>query len=92
MIVTTIQDATQQQQPAAVVTDILQYIPFSHLTRMQVAELVRRSPSAVDYYVTRGYKVCEGHHVMLKRQRNGTFITADVLKFIKEINNQLTPT
>ena len=68
-----------------IISDALQYIPFSHITRTQVAELLQKSPSTVDYYVRNGYKIVEGYVVKLQRQDNGTFLTEDVQKFIQSI-------
>ena len=70
-----------------IVTDVLQYIPFSHMDRSQVAQLLGRSTGAVDYYVKRGVKVCEGHIIYLKKERSGKFLTSDVLDFIEAIKN-----
>lgn len=71
-----------------IITDPLQYIPFKHLTREQVAELLGRSQSAVDYYVTRGCKICQGYIIRLKRQSTGKFLTSDVISFIAEKNKK----
>lgn len=68
-----------------IVTDSLVYIPFTALTRVQVAELMGKSVSAVDYYVKRGTKLSEGHIIYLQKQRNGTFFTKDVIKFINTV-------
>lgn len=71
-----------------IVTDTLQYIPFRHLTRVQVAELMGKSVSAVDYYVRRGAKICQGYTVKLPRQKNGTYLTSDVIDFLTKTNNK----
>jgi len=68
-----------------IVSDILTYIPFRTLDRSQVAELLGRSPGAVDYYVRRGVKVCEGHIVYLRKESTGKFLTTDVIDFINSI-------
>lgn len=70
-----------------IVSDILTYIPFSTLTRSQVAELMGRSPGAVDYYVRRGVKVCEGHIIYLRKERSGVFLTSDVVDFIQAVKS-----
>lgn len=67
--------------------EAMQYIPFSTLTRSQVAELMGRSPGAVDYYVRRGVKVCEGHIIYLRKERSGVFLTSDVVDFIKAVKS-----
>lgn len=66
-----------------ILTDILQYIPFTHLTREQVAELTNRSKSAIDNYSNRGKKLSQGHTVYLKKMPNGNFKTKDVIEFLK---------
>lgn len=67
-------------------TDELKFIPFRHLDRVQVAELLHKSVSAVDYYCRRGAKICEGYHVYLKKEKNGKFLTVEVIRFINLIN------
>lgn len=69
-----------------ILTDELRYIPFRHLDRVQVAELLHKSVSAVDYYTKRGAKICEGYHIYLKKEKNGKFLTVEVIKFINLIN------
>lgn len=71
-----------------IITDPLQYIPFKHLDREQVAELLGRSKSGVDYYVARGCKICQGYVIHLKRQPTGKFLTSDVISFIAEKNRK----
>lgn len=68
-----------------IISDAIQYIPFTHITRTQVAELLKKSPSTVDYYVGTGYKIVEGVRIKLQRQDNGTFLTKDVKEFIQTI-------
>jgi len=68
-----------------IISDVIQYIPFTYLDRKQTAELLRKSPSTVDHYVSKGVKVLEGMVVKLKRQDNGTFLTTDVKEFIESI-------
>lgn len=68
-----------------IISDPIQYIPFSHLTRTQVAELLQKSPSTIDHYVRNGIKIVEGHYIKLQRQDNGTFLLADVKEFIQSI-------
>jgi hypothetical protein len=65
---------------------ILEYIPFRHLDRTQVAELMNKSLSTVDKYSREGIKVCEGMHLQLRREKNGKFRTVDVLDFINKKN------
>jgi predicted transcriptional regulator len=71
-----------------IVTDTLKYIPFRTLSRKQVAELMGRSPGAVDYYVKRGAKVCQGHIIYLRKESNGTFLTTDVIDFLDQLKNK----
>jgi predicted transcriptional regulator len=68
-----------------IITDnIIKYIPFTHLTRTQVAELLGKSPSAVDYYTQSGRKVAEDHVVHLIKEGNGQFLTTNVVDFIEK--------
>ena len=69
-----------------IITDHISYIPFTHITREQVAELMNRSPGAIDYYVARGIKVAEGHIVRLQREKSGKFKTTNVIEFINQTN------
>lgn len=68
-----------------IITDVIQYIPFTYLDRKQTAELLGKSASTVDYYAVKGFKLVEGVRIKLKRQDNGTFLTADVKEFIQSI-------
>jgi len=65
--------------------DILKYIPFSYLDRYQVAELMGKSTSQVEYYVKVGIKVAEGKHIKLTKENNGKFDTQEVIAFIEQI-------
>ncbi|MFZ1751441.1 MAG: hypothetical protein WAU01_14675 [Saprospiraceae bacterium] len=64
-----------------IITEALTYIPFSHLTRTQVAELLLKSPGSIDYYVRNGVTI-DGTTIHLAKQPNGTFRTKDVIDFI----------
>ncbi len=65
--------------------DILKYIPFAYLDRYQVAELMGKSTSQVEYYVKVGIKVAEGKHIKLPKENNGKFDTQEVIAFIEQI-------
>jgi plasmid maintenance system antidote protein VapI len=70
-----------------IVTDnIIKYIPFEHLTRTQVAELLGKKPGSVDYYVTQGKKITGDNIVHLKKEPNGQYLTANVIDFINKTN------
>jgi phage terminase Nu1 subunit (DNA packaging protein) len=62
--------------------DILKYIPFAYLDRSQVAELMGKSTSQVEYYVKVGIKVSEGKNIKLPKETNGKFDTQAVIAFI----------
>lgn len=66
--------------------EAMQYIPFSTLTRSQVAELMGRSTGAVDYYVAHGLKT-DGITIYLRKQSTGKFLTSDVVDFIKAVKS-----
>ena len=70
-----------------IITNAVQLIPFSHLTRKQVAELLHKSPSAVDRYCTQG-RMVNGQIIILHKQPNGTFDIQDVIDFINHINKK----
>jgi hypothetical protein len=77
-----------QTRDVMILTDALTYIPFKHLTRTQVAELLGKSVSQVDYYARVGVKLSEGHHLKLERESNGTFYTSSVISFIEQIKSK----
>ncbi len=59
------------------------YIPFSFLTRRQVAELLNRHPATVDKYTKQGIEI-NGYVYVLKKEK-GKYKTDDVLEFKKQI-------
>lgn len=61
------------------------YIPFTSITRIQMAELMNVSPYTVDKYAREGYKTPVGV-IKLQKQENGQFLTEDVQKFMNIIN------
>jgi hypothetical protein len=69
-----------------IVTDSLQFIPFKHLTRAQVAELLGKKPSSVDYYATKGKKITGDNIVHLRKEPNGQYLTSSVIDFINKTN------
>ena len=59
------------------------YIPFSYLTRKQVAELLNRHPATVDKYTKTGIE--KNGQVHLLKKEKGKYKTEDVITFKNNI-------
>lgn len=60
-------------------------IPFSELTRNQVAEMFMVSPSTVDRWCKDGFPA-KGEKFILQKNKTGKFKTEHVINFHKTIN------
>lgn len=60
-------------------------IPFSEVTRNQVAEMFMVSPSTVDRWSKDGYSA-KGERFVLQKNQTGKFKTEHVINFHKTIN------
>lgn len=61
-------------------------IPFSELTRKQVAEIFLTSTSTIDRWCKQGLTV-KGETIYLQKQKKGAFKSRDVINFYNKVNN-----